>query len=256
VAIKGKTKRSQGRPGRRPATGPRIQSVERRQPWYRATVFPVTLAVITLLVTLFASWNRLEAGWARDDLQRFTAKLRVQTDQLATITGAGTTQAPGFSTAANLAKGTLKPKDLASRAATWSAKIQQIGTQVSSITVGKLPTSSSSNGVPANTVGGRVPSLSSIRDAYVMAIGFYAQAAATYQEAAAVTDKAQAQKIVTLGDGDAQGGGAAMDTAAGMLARLFAAYDLDAKLQMPGESSSAYSARYSPSSSNSVTSST
>ena len=39
VAIKGKSKRSQGRPVRRPATGPRIQTVERRLPWYRATAF-------------------------------------------------------------------------------------------------------------------------------------------------------------------------------------------------------------------------
>jgi len=253
VAIKGKTKRSQGRPVRRPATAPRIQSVERRQPWYRATVFPVTLAVIALLVTLLASWNRLEEGWARDDLQRFTAKLRVQTDQLATVTGAGTTQAPGFSSAANLAKGTLQPKDLATRAATWSAKIQQIGTQVASITVGKVPTTASTNGDPSNSVGGRVPALSSIKDTYVVAIGFYAQAAATYQQAAAETSKAQAQKLVTVADGDATGGGAAIDAAAGMLARLFAHNDLDAKLQMPGESSNAYSARYSPSSSTGIT---
>jgi len=55
VAIKGKSKRSQGRPVRRPATGPRIQSVERRLPWYRATAFPVTLAVIALLGTLIAA---------------------------------------------------------------------------------------------------------------------------------------------------------------------------------------------------------
>jgi hypothetical protein len=251
LAIKGRTRRS--RPARRPATAPRIQSVERRQPWYRATVFPVTLAVITLLVTLLASWNRLEQGWARDDVQRFTAKLRVQTDQLAAITGAGITQAPGFSSAANLAKGTLKPKDLAARAATWQTRIQAIGSQVASITVGKLPTTTSSNGDPSNSVGGRVPMLSSVRDAYVAAIGFYAQAAATYQQAASTSDKALAQKLVTVGDGDAQGGGAAIDAAAGMLARLFARYDLDAKLLMPGESSNAYSARYSPSSSSNIT---
>ena len=54
MAIKGKSKRSQGRPVRRPATGPRIQSLERRLPWYRAPAFPVTLAVIALLGTLIA----------------------------------------------------------------------------------------------------------------------------------------------------------------------------------------------------------
>lgn len=243
MAIKGKTKRSQGRPARRPATGPRIQSIERRQPWYRATVFPVTLALLTLLVTLAASWNRLEEGWARDDLQRFTAKLRVQTDQLALVTGAGTKQAPGFASVADFTSGKLKAKDLASRASAWSAKLQQISTQISAITIGPLPASSPTNGEPANNVGGRIPMLSSIRDAYAAAISFYAEAATTYQDAAAESSKAQAQKLVSLGDDQATAASAAMDAAAGMLARLYAHYDLDAKLQMPGESSNAYSLR-------------
>jgi len=256
VAIKGKTKRSQGRPVRRPATGPRIQSVERRQPWYRATAFPVMLAVITLLVTLFGAWNRLEEGWARDDLQRFTAKLRVQTDQLAAVTGAGTAKAPGFSSAANLAKGTLKPADLATRASGWSAKIQQIGTAAAGITVGKVATTSSLNGVPPNNVGGRVPALSSIRDAYLAAMGFYAQAASTYQAAGAESNKTQAQKLVSLGDSDATAAGAAMDTAAAMLARLYGSYDLDTAQQMPGESSSGYSSRNSAAASPGLTTST
>jgi hypothetical protein len=217
--------------------------LERRQPWYRAPVFSVTLAVITLVVTLAASWNRLEEGWARDDLQRFTAKLRAQTDQLALVTGAGTKQAPGFSTVADFTSGKLKAKDLASRAGTWSSKLQQISTQISAITVGKLPSGSPSNGEPANNVGGRVPMLSSIRDAYAAAISFYLQAASTYQDAAAETSKSQAQKLVSLGDNEATAGAAAIDAAAGMLARLYVHYDLDARVPMPGESSNAYSLR-------------
>ena len=78
MAIKGKSKRSQGRPVRRPATGPRIQTVERRLPWYRAPAFAVTLAVVALVGTLVAAANRAEEGWARDDVRRFTADLRAQ----------------------------------------------------------------------------------------------------------------------------------------------------------------------------------
>jgi len=139
VAIKGKCKRSQGRPVRRPATGPRIQSVERRLPWYRATAFPVTLAVIALLGTLIAAANRVQEGWTRDDVRRFTADLRAQTDQLPAVIGAGTKDLPGFPSAQDLPAGKLKPKQLAVRASGWSAKLDQIQGRVESITVGDPP---------------------------------------------------------------------------------------------------------------------
>ena len=137
VAIKGKSKRSQGRPVRRPATGPRIQTVERRLPWYRATAFPVTLAVIALLGTLVAAANRVQEGWARDDVRRFTADLRAQTDQLPSVIGAGTAELPGFPSAQELASGKLTPKQLAVRASGWTAKLGQIQGRVESITVGE-----------------------------------------------------------------------------------------------------------------------
>ncbi|MGH3099682.1 MAG: hypothetical protein ACRDPU_01725, partial [Thermoleophilia bacterium] len=110
MAIKGKSKRSQGRPVRRPATGPRIQTVERRLPWYRATAFPVTLAVIALLGTLVAAANRVQEGWARDDVRRFTADLRAQTDQLPSVIGTGTPKLPGFPSVQDLTSGKLTPK--------------------------------------------------------------------------------------------------------------------------------------------------
>ena len=103
MAIKGKSKRSQGRPVRRPATGPRIQSVDLRLPWYRATAFPVTLAVIALLGTLVAAANRVQEGWTRDDVRRFTTQLRAQTDQLPAVIGTGTKELPGFPSAQDLA---------------------------------------------------------------------------------------------------------------------------------------------------------
>src|SRR6266498_2774924 len=126
VAIKGKTKRSQGRPIRRPATAPRAQIAERRQPWYRATAFPVTLAVIVLAVTLLAAWNRAQMGWSRDDVRRFT----------------------------DLTTGKLEPKDLQVRASGWSAKIDEISQKLANITVGSPEGVTSFDGTPLKNVGG------------------------------------------------------------------------------------------------------
>ena len=247
MAIKGKTKRSQGRPVRRPATGPRIQNVERRQPWYRAPAFPATLAVIALLATLVAAYSRVQEGWARDDVRRFTAALRAQTDQLPAVLGPGTKQLPGFATAGELTTGKLKPKDLTVRASGWTAKLDQLKGDVEAITVGEVPAQTEFNGNPVNGVGGRVPMLASIRDEYAAAFGVYAEAANLFQRAGEAPAKSElANNLVQEANGTAAKAAAAMDAAAGTLARVYARYDLDLTRQLPGESSEAFGARYQP----------
>jgi hypothetical protein len=243
VAIKGKAKRSQGRPVRRPATGPRIQTVERRLPWYRATAFPVTLAVIALLGTLIAAVNRVQEGYARDDVSRFTAALGKQTDQLPAVLGTGTGKLPGFASAQELTSGKIKPKDLTLRATGWSAKLGQVQGEVEAITVGEVPAQGESDGNPANSVGGRVPMLASIRDSYAAALGVYVQAANLFEQAGKAPAKAQQDALVQQASGTAASAGAAMDAAAGALARVHARYDLDLTRQMPGESTEAFGAR-------------
>jgi hypothetical protein len=242
VAIKGKTKRSQGRPMRRPATAPRAQIAERRPPWYRATAFLVTLAVIVLAVTLMAAWNRAQLGWSRDDVRRFTDKVRVQTDQLNVVLGTGTKQLPGMATVADLASGKLKGKDLQVRASGWSARIDEISQKLASITVGEPQGVTSFNGTPINNVGGHVPMLTSVRDAYTTAFGLYSQAAGAYQNAGAATGALQ-QKLVTQAQGDAAKASQAMDSSASLLARVLAQYHLPVNQQLPGESTTAYSNR-------------
>ena len=246
MAIKGKSKRSQGRPVRRPATGPRIQTVERRLPWYRAPAFGVTLAVIALIGTLVAATNRVEEGWARDDVRRFTADLRAQTDQLPSVTGAGTAKLPGFASVQDLTSGKLTPKQMAVRASGWTAKLGEIQGRVDAITVGDPPAAAGTDGEPSNAVGGRVAMLSSVRDSYSAAIGVYLEAATIFEKAGAAPAKSQAATdLVEQGTATAQRAGTAMDAAAGTLARIHARYGLDLTKQMPGESTEAFGSRYS-----------
>jgi hypothetical protein len=246
VAIKGKSKRSQGRPVRRPATGPRIQTVERRLPWYRATAFPVTLAVIALLGTLVAAANRVQEGWARDDVRRFTADLRAQTDQLPSVIGTGTAELPGFPSAQDLAAGKLTNEKLAVRASGWTAKLSQTKGRVESITVGEAPAEAGADGEPPNNVGGREPMLTSVRDSYVAAIAAYGAAATIFEKVGDVPAKSKAATtLVEQGAASAATAAQAMDAAAGTLARVHARYGLDLTRQMPGESTEAFGARYS-----------
>jgi hypothetical protein len=246
VAIKGKSKRSQGRPVRRPATGPRIQTVERRLPWYRAPAFGVTLAVIALIGTLVAAANRVEEGWARDDVRRFTADLRAQTDQLPSVTGAGTAKLPGFASVQDLTSGKLTPKQMAVRASGWTAKLGEIQGRVDAITVGDPPAGAGADGEPSNAVGGRVAMLTSVRESYSAAIGVYLEAATIFEKAGAAPARSQAATdLVEQGTVTAQRAGKAMDAAAGTLARIHARYGLDLTKQMPGESTEAFGARYS-----------
>jgi hypothetical protein len=242
VAIKGKTKRSQGRPMRRPATAPRAQVLERRQPWYRATAFPVTLAVIVLAVTLLATWNRVQFGWGRANVRSFTDQVRVQTDQLDPVLGFGTKQLPGMATASEVSSGKLKPKALQVRASGWSAKIGELSQKVANVTVGTPEGVTSFDGTPLNNVGGRVPMLTSVRDAYTTAFGFYLQAATAYQNAGGATGNLQAQ-LLTQAQGDAAKAGQAMDSAAAMLARVMVQYHLPVNQRLPGESTTAFGNR-------------
>jgi hypothetical protein len=244
VAIKGKTKRSQGRAVRRPVTGPRVPTVERRPPWYRAVAFQVTVAAIVLVVTLAAAYNRTQVGWGRDDVRRFSTALRVQTDRLGTVLGAGTKDAPGMASAGDLLSGKAKPQEFQVRATSWASRIGEIRQTVANVTVGKPEAVTSLNGVPVNNVGGHVPMLTSVRDVYTAALGFYAQAASAYQRAAEAPAKSQlAQKLAAQAQSDQASAGQAMDQAAALLARVMVSYDLDVQQQLPGESSTAFGNR-------------
>lgn len=244
MAIKGKTKRSQSRPGRRPTPGPRVQAVERRLPWYRAPAFGVTLAVVALLGTMSAGVSRAREGVARDDVRRFTESLRRPMAPLQGIVGPGTTAKPGFTTAGDLKGGKLKPADLAKRSKDWQSKLADMRTQVANVSLGPAG-DSKLDGNPSNQVGGHVAMLSGVRDAYAAGVGLYYEAAHTYELAASAPAKSPlAQQLVAEGDAVAQRAGQATDAAANQLARLVGRYHLDVTRQMPGESAASYANRW------------
>jgi hypothetical protein len=244
VAIKGKTKRSQSRPGRRPTPGPRIQAMERRQPWYKAPAFPVTLAVVALLLTLLVAYNRVQEGYGRDDVRRFTEQLRGQLAPLPGIVGPGTTAKPGFASAADLKAGKLKPADLAKRSKDWQSQLADVRNKVANLTLG-TPDPSTLDGNPGNPTGGHVAMLSGVRDAYAAAVGTYYEAAHTYELAATAPAKsALAEQLVSQGDSTAKRAEQAIDAAAGQLVRLVGRYRLDVTRQMPGESAGSYANRW------------
>ncbi len=244
MAIKGKTKRSQGRPVRRPAAGPRIHTVERRQPWYQAPAFALTLAVVVLLATVAAAGLRVQEGRVRSDIRRFTALLRpAMTSLNQTVTGTSAT--PGFASAAALADGRLKPADLANRARTWQVRLQQVKSSVDGILIGGGPSPIPGDGRVANSVGGHLPMLGSVRDAYASAVQAYVQAAHLFQLAGQAPAKGPlAQDLVNQAQDQATAAATALDAAATMLARLTGDHHLDVTVRMPGESQAAYSARY------------
>jgi hypothetical protein len=246
VAIKGKTKRSQGRSVRRPAAGPRVQAAPRREPWWRAPALSVTLAMVALLLTLLGAVHQVREGRERNDVRRFTGQVRLAVAGLPSIIGSGTPSKPGFASAADLNSGKLKPADLTKRAQGWQQQLELIRTSIGNLTIGKLPLTSPPDGVPGNPVGGHVPALTPIRDAYSAAVGFYIQAGHAYELAASAPAKSTlAQQLVSQGETDATRAGAAMDAAATMLARMVARYHLDVTAQMPGESAASYAGRYS-----------
>jgi hypothetical protein len=244
VAIKGKTKRSQGRPARRITPGPRPQAVERRIPWYRQPVLMVAVAVAVVLITLVATVLRVQEGWRRDDVERFTAAIKAPLDKVTAISGSGSASKPGFASAADLASKKLKAAELDRRAQNWNTELGAIQSELNAVTVGEAPTEVT-DGVPSNEVGGRVALLTGVRDTYSAGIGEMTEAATLFSAAGKAKTAAEQQAGVASAQAVAARAQKTMDTAAAQLAIIRAGNGLAVTAQLPGESSTGYSARYS-----------
>lgn len=240
MAIKGRTKRSQSRPARRVTPGPRPVVLDRRDPWYKATAFTITLAVVALLLTGYFAAQRLTYGWERDDVARFTTEIQAPARQLTAIASSGVDDTPGFTSAADLTAGALQPAELTERAELWGVQVQGATQELTGVTLGERI--APAGGLPASDVGGRVHALDQVLDTYVAAAGMYEDAAATWALAGRADGELQAQ-LMERAQALADRGQRTFDLAAAQLASLRLHYGLSAAQQLPGESSASYSER-------------
>jgi hypothetical protein len=261
VAIKGKTKRSQGRTARRVTAGPRAVTVERRAPWYKAPAFGATLGIVALLVTLVVAVNRVQYGWARDDVDRFTNSISPPMSKVAGIAAGGVDGQPGFASVAEFAGGKVKAADVVSRAQTWQQQLGTVREQVNAVSLGEVQLGTP-DGTPPNQVGGRVRELSVVRESYLTGVGYYDEAALAWQQAGeavaaaepkpgakkddAATQAANAQRdrLIQSAQSLTQKGQQALDVAATMLANIRARFALPLDKPMPGESTNSFSGRF------------
>jgi hypothetical protein len=242
VAIKGKAKRSQGRPVRRVTPGPRPVAVERRLPWYRTSVFMVMVAVLALALTVVAAGLRARQGWERDDVERFTKALAGPVGKVTAITGAGTSDHPGFTTATDLNTGKIKPAELNRRAQNWNVALGAARQEVAAVRVGDPEVKLTPDGVPTNDVGSRVMALTGIRDSYAAAVDGYTAAANLFVLASRLP-AAEREQTVKSAQETAQAATTAMDAAASALATVRGSFGMDVSAQLPGESSTGYGTR-------------
>jgi hypothetical protein len=256
VAIKGRTKRSQGRPARRATPGPRPVAVERPAPWYKAPAFAVTCALVVLLLTGYLAVERLQYGWARDDVARFTSDIAPPVERLAAIASDGVDDTPGLAGARE-----LETAELTEQAELWQIQVQEASQELFTVSLGDSAVGD--GGVPSNSVGGRVEGLSEVLAAYAQGAILYEEAAATWglaaqapeppaeeegEEAETPEDEPTAPddlqgQLMDRADQLAVAAQDSLDNAAAALARLRADYDLSLSDQLPGESSAAYSER-------------
>jgi hypothetical protein len=243
VAIKGKTKRSQGRPVRRPTPGPRPQVAQRPTPWFRSQPFLATLAVLVVLLTAVTAVTRVQAGWRRDDVRRFVEQVKPPLASVIAITTSGTPGKPGFASAADLTTGKLKGTELARRSTNWKTELGALRQQLEGVALSDNPDlGDTSTGVPANSVGGRVAELTSVRTTYAAGVSVLEQAALAFG-VAANANKVEAEAALQTAQTQAAQGQAVLNAAAVQLAQIMHGQGLDVRGQLPGESSDGYSAR-------------
>ena len=105
------------------------------------------------------------------------------------------------------------------QASGWTASWARSRAGSESITVGRAQPRPGPTARPPNTVGGREPMLTSVRDGYVAAIAAYDEAATIFEKVGDVPAKGKAATtLVEQGAASAASAAQAMDAAAGTLA--------------------------------------
>jgi hypothetical protein len=224
-----------------------MESTDRRQALLTVVaVVAVVVAVVAVAVAVVVvNRERLEGGQERAEVRRFTAAMRQPMGDLAALTGRGLHGHPGFRSAGELLSRKPDGSTLTKQARAWEDQLRKTSFQVGGVSVGPGELFSPGTGRQRNSVGGRVRSLSSVRDNYEAAVDLYVAAAHLWQLAAAVPRGADLRLRLALEAVAMQERGqVALNTAAMELLQLHDRYHLDVRARMPGESVLSYRNRY------------
>ncbi len=143
--------------------------------------------MLVLLGTAVAAANRVQEGWGRDDVRRLPSSCAPRPPAGAVI-GAGTPGKPGLPSAEELTTGKIKATGMAVRASDWSAELGERQGQLEGVALSNNPDlGDTSTGVPANSVGGRVAELTSVRTTYAAGVSVLEQAALAFGDASPPT---------------------------------------------------------------------
>jgi hypothetical protein len=216
-----------------------------RQVLAAVSVAAVLVAVAAVVVAVaVVNADRLRGGQERAEVRRFTASMRRPMGDLAALAGHGLDGQPGFDSARELLNRPSGGRTLERQAVAWEDQLRKTAFEVEKVSVGPGELFSPGNGRQRNSTGGRVRSLSSVRDNYQAAVGLYVATAHLWGLAAAAP-RGQLRTSLVLEAVDMQERGqVALNTAAMELLQLHDRYRLDLRQRMPGESVLSYRNRY------------
>jgi hypothetical protein len=219
----------------------------RRSGWRRALA-GVGVAVVVAAALgggILAGQGRLRERRERDDVRRFTTAMRPPLQDLAAVAGGGLGGQPGFGSAVLLLTRKGGQAAFERQTAAWQDRLRETSFQVRVITVGRTELFAAGNGRQRNSVGGRVRSLSSVRDNYAAAVDLYVATAELWQLAASAPAGSTLQIRLANEAGRMQERGqVALNSAAMELLQLHDRYHLNLTVRMPGESQLSYRTRY------------
>jgi hypothetical protein len=217
-----------------------------RQVLAAVSVAAVLVAVVAVVVAVaVVNADRLRGGQERSEVRRFTASMRQPMGDLAALADGGLDGQPGFSAARQLLGRQPDGGVLDRQAVAWEDQLRQTGFEVGKVSVGPGELFSPGTGRQRNSVGGRVRSLSSVRDNYEAAVGLYIATAHLWRLAAAAPRGGELRaSLIFEAVAMQERGQFALNTAAMELLQLHDRYRLDMRQRMPGESVLSYRNRY------------
>jgi hypothetical protein len=198
----------------------------------------------TVVAVAVVNADRLRGGQERSEVRRFTASMRRPMGDLAAVAGRGLDGQPGFDAARELLSRPPDGRALERQAVAWEDQLRKTELEVGQVSVGPGELFSPGTGRQRNSAGGRVRSLSSVRDNYEAAVGLYVATAHLWGLAAAAPRGELRSNLAREAVAMQERGQVALNSAAMELLQLHDRYHLDLRQRMPGESVLSYRNRY------------